>query len=153
MKDIRVLSLGVMAMDTVLLVSDLFRSDGFGFIESERMVLGGSASNASVAMVQLGLSVRQAGKIGDDHAGEDLLRSLVDEGVDVSPMVTKKGGHDVPYLHFRRRRRGALYFRQHRGCRYETGGFGAAVRRIGWDRRPLYGFLRPEGRAVPGPPV
>lgn len=92
MKDIRVLSLGVMAMDTVLSVSELPRPDDFGFIESERTVPGGSASNASVAMVQLGLSVRQAGKIGDDHAGEDLLRSLVDEGVDVSPMVTKRGG-------------------------------------------------------------
>ena len=92
MKDIRVLSLGVMAMDTVLSVSELPRPDDFGFIESERTVPGGSVSNASVAMVQLGLSVRQAGKIGDDHAGEDLLRSLVDEGVDVSPMVTKRGG-------------------------------------------------------------
>ena len=52
MKDIRVLSLGVMAMDTVLSVSELPRPDDFGFIESERTVPGGSASNASVVMVQ-----------------------------------------------------------------------------------------------------
>ena len=40
MKDIRVLSLGVMAMDTVLSVSELPRPDDFGFIESERTVPG-----------------------------------------------------------------------------------------------------------------
>ena len=69
MKGISVLSLGVMAMDTVISVSELPRADGFGFIDAERMVPGGSASNTSVALVQLGASVRQAGKVGDDLMG------------------------------------------------------------------------------------
>lgn len=92
MKGISVLSLGVMAMDTVISVSELPRADGFGFIDAERMVPGGSASNTSVALVQLGASVRQAGKVGDDLMGGHLVRSLTDEGIDVSRLVTLKGG-------------------------------------------------------------
>ncbi|MCF6463918.1 carbohydrate kinase family protein [Clostridium sp. Cult1] len=88
----RVLSLGTVAMDVVIETEQLPREDGFGFIESERLIPGGSAANLSVALAHLGIEVYQTGKIGDDKYGNEFRRTLVEDGVDDRFLVTKPGG-------------------------------------------------------------
>lgn len=92
MKQKHVLSLGALAMDTVLSVPFLPQDDGFSFIASERMVPGGSASNVSAALSKLGAAVCQAGKIGDDEPGRLFRQDLIDYGVDVHALAEQPGG-------------------------------------------------------------
>jgi sugar/nucleoside kinase (ribokinase family) len=52
-------------------------------------VRGGAASNVAVFASSLGNSVRFVGRVGDDPAGEALVRELVEAGVD--PKVQRQG--------------------------------------------------------------
>ncbi|MFF1381466.1 sugar kinase [Streptomyces sp. NPDC058308] len=47
--------------------------------------VAGAESNVAVGLARLGHAVRWAGAVGDDEAGELVLRTLRAEGVDVSP--------------------------------------------------------------------
>jgi fructoselysine 6-kinase len=49
-----------------------------------RLYPGGNAVNVAVFAARLGASAGYMGQIGDDHAGDHLLRSLVAENVDVT---------------------------------------------------------------------
>lgn len=92
MSNSKVLSIGALAMDIVMRTPFLPQDDGFSIIESEEMVPGGSASNVSVALQKLGARVSQSGMIGDDAVGKAFRQNLIDEGVDVSPLVVLPGG-------------------------------------------------------------
>ncbi|MSU03008.1 carbohydrate kinase family protein [Tissierella pigra] len=70
----KVLSLGTVAMDVILETRELPKEDGFGFIDSERLVPGGSAANLSVALARYGIDTYQTGKIGDDKYGDEFRR-------------------------------------------------------------------------------
>ncbi|MBU5313261.1 carbohydrate kinase family protein [Tissierella carlieri] len=88
----RVLSLGTVAMDVILETRELPKEDGFGFIDSEKLLPGGSAANLSVALASYGVEAYQAGKIGDDKYGDEFRRTLVEDGVCDRFLVTKPGG-------------------------------------------------------------
>ncbi len=88
----RVLSLGAVAMDVIIETKQLPKEDGFAFVESEKLVPGGSASNLSVALAHLGVEAYQTGKIGDDRYGDEFRRTLVEDGVDDRFLITKPSG-------------------------------------------------------------
>ena len=88
----KVLSLGTVAMDVIIGTRQLPKEDGFGFIDFEKLVPGGSAANLSVALAHLGVKAYQTGKIGDDKYGNEFRRTLVEDGVDDRFLVTKPGG-------------------------------------------------------------
>lgn len=88
----RVLSLGTVAMDIIIESQELPREDGFGFIESERLVPGGSAANVSVALARYGIEAYQAGKIGEDNYGYEFRKTLIEDGVSDKFLVTKPNG-------------------------------------------------------------
>lgn len=79
-------------MDVVLASGGLPRDDGFSLVLNEMLVPGGSASNMSVALRNLGAQVAQCGKIGDDHYGRVFREDLISHGVDVEPLVVKPDG-------------------------------------------------------------
>lgn len=88
----KVLSLGTVAMDIILETRELPKEDGFSFIDSERLVPGGSAANVSVALARYGVETYQTGKIGDDKYGDEFRSSLVGDGVCDRFLVTKPNG-------------------------------------------------------------
>lgn len=59
--------------------------------ETLSFVPGGKGANQAVAMARLGAEVTMFGCVGDDANGESLLKSLKDEGVDVSKVQTVNG--------------------------------------------------------------
>ena len=78
----RVLSLGTIAVDTMLYIDQMPGDDGFGHINSEKVVPGGSSANVAVAIKELGNTVLQAGKISDDSFGNIIKINLKEEGID-----------------------------------------------------------------------
>ena len=88
----KVLSLGAVAMDVIIETKQLPEEDGFGIIDFEKLVPGGSAANLSVALAHFGVEAYQTGKIGDDKYGNEFRRTLVEDGVDDRFLVTKPGG-------------------------------------------------------------
>lgn len=87
-----VLSLGAVAMDYVLESPSLPGHDGFEVVSEETLLPGGSASNVSVSLASLGANVYQAGQIGDDQYGVIFRKTLRQDGVDDSYLITKPGG-------------------------------------------------------------
>ncbi len=53
---------------------------------------GGPVATALVALSRWGMSCTLAGVVGDDEFGGTIARSLEDEGVDISGLVTRRGG-------------------------------------------------------------
>lgn len=88
----KVLSLGAIAMDIVLNADSLPKDDGFGLIEKETILPGGSASNVSVSAAHLGMEVYQTGKIGSDKYGCEFRRTLTEDGVNDGYVLTNEGG-------------------------------------------------------------
>ena len=87
-----VLAMGTVAMDIVLECTALPKEDGFAYIEKERLLPGGSSANLLVALHHLGAGAYQTGKIGDDEYGRLFRKTLVEDGVDDTYLVTKAGG-------------------------------------------------------------
>ena len=52
---------------------------------------GGEVATALVTLARLGAKVSFIGKVGDDEAGEFLLKEFLQEGVDISYLVKEKG--------------------------------------------------------------
>ncbi|MDD2568948.1 MAG: carbohydrate kinase family protein [Clostridia bacterium] len=87
-----VLAMGTVAMDIVMECTALPKEDGFGYIEKETLLPGGSSANLLVALHNLGAGAYQTGKIGDDEYGKLFRKTLVEDGVDDTYLVTKAGG-------------------------------------------------------------
>lgn len=88
----RILSMGTIAVDTVLNVDKFPEEDGFGHVISEAQVPGGSSANVAVALKQLGNTVLQTGKISDDIFGKIIRNNMKEEGIDERYLVTEPGG-------------------------------------------------------------
>ncbi len=88
----RILSLGAVAMDIVINSHELPKDDGFALISHEELVPGGSAANVSAACAHLGMKAFQTGQIGDDNHGVLFRKSLREEGVDDTYLITKENG-------------------------------------------------------------
>lgn len=79
-----VVGIGLNATDTVILVRDFPALGGKERVVGISRQAGGQIATAMVVCRRLGLSSRYIGKVGDDEAGRFQLRSLQDEGVDVT---------------------------------------------------------------------
>ncbi len=64
------------------------QGSGLDRMSSLRMYLGGSAANVCVGTARLGLRTAMLSRVGADPWGEFLRRSLLDEGVDTSMVVS-----------------------------------------------------------------
>lgn len=88
----RILSLGTIAVDTMLNVDALPKEDGFGHVVREQVMPGGSSANVSVALHELGNTVYQAGKVSDDTFGTIVREDLKRRGIGDEYLVTEPGG-------------------------------------------------------------
>ena len=91
----RILSLGTIAVDTMLYIDKMPGKDGFGHVYSEKVVPGGSSANVAVAVKELGNIVLQSGKIADDSFGVIIENNLKEEGIDTRYLVTEPGGESL----------------------------------------------------------
>lgn len=80
----RVAVLGSLNMDLVVRVEAL-PAPGQTVTGGELLTVpGGKGANQAVAAARLGARVRMVGRVGSDAHGEELIRGLVEDGVDVS---------------------------------------------------------------------
>lgn len=91
MQDYAIVSLGSINMDLVAEVVRLPRPGetvpGFSFARYP----GGKGANQAVAAARLGTQVSFFGKIGNDQFGDELLKALRENGVDVSAVERESG--------------------------------------------------------------
>jgi sulfofructose kinase len=81
---VRVICLGLSALDQVWRVERLFSGEGEKIRSFDYSTLGGGmAANAAVTIARLGGSVAFWGRGGDDAAGREMHAALAAEGVDV----------------------------------------------------------------------
>ena len=88
----KILGMGTAAMDTLMGIEKLPRSDAFELLRSEQLVPGGSCANMLVTYAALGGESKQLAKIGDDRFGQAFRETLEEDGVDVSLLKVKSGG-------------------------------------------------------------
>lgn len=91
-KKFNVFSMGTMAIDKVVRLNTLPKEDSFALIENEEDIPGGSSSNMSIALKQLGVEVYQSGQIGDDIYGNLLIEDFKLEQIDYKYIYKKIGG-------------------------------------------------------------
>ena len=100
----RILSLGTIAVDTMLYIDKMPGKDGFGHVYSEKVVPGGSSANVAVAVKELGNIVLQSGKIADDSFGVIIENNLKEEGAgfqgdtNVVTLITPEDELHLPLL-------------------------------------------------------
>jgi ribokinase len=83
----RVAVLGSLNMDLVVRVEAL-PAPGQTVTGGELLTVpGGKGANQAVAAARLGAGVRMVGRVGSDAHGEELIRGLVEDGVDVSAVT------------------------------------------------------------------
>ncbi|MEM2341779.1 MAG: carbohydrate kinase family protein [Candidatus Bathyarchaeia archaeon] len=79
-------------------VDKLYRVDRLAGADEESVILdfkespGGSAANTAVGLARLGVKVGYIGKVAEDREGSLLLKSFIDEGVDLGGIVISKAG-------------------------------------------------------------
>jgi ribokinase len=83
----RVAVLGSVNMDLVVQVEDLPSPGQTVVGDRLRTVPGGKGANQAVAASRLGAEVRLAGRVGSDAYGEELVRGLLEDGVEVSAIA------------------------------------------------------------------
>lgn len=80
----RVLTIGIAVLDDVYVIPDALRAGQKHRAHQAMTVLGGSATNAALAIARLGGQVQLVTRIGDDAPGEALSGLLIREGIDLS---------------------------------------------------------------------
>ena len=87
----RVICLGVATLDQIFRVDTIPEAPAkFGALEFI-VTGGGMAANAAVAVKRLGGEAQYWGRVGDDDVGDQILRQLEREGVDVSHVFRLPG--------------------------------------------------------------
>jgi sulfofructose kinase len=90
---IRVICLGLSALDQVWRVDRLFAGDGEKIRSLDYSTVGGGmAANAAVACARLGAATSFWGRGGDDAAGHEMQSALAREGIDVRSFRLFAGG-------------------------------------------------------------
>lgn len=87
-----ILAIGHCTLDYIGVVDRLVASEPSRELEQFSTQGGGAAANAIVALARWGVPTRFVGKTGADVRGAEIVRTLEDEGVDVSSMVKQVGG-------------------------------------------------------------
>ena len=82
-------------MDTILVCPQMPSEDSFALISREQILPGGSCANTLVNFTFLGGQSSFAAKIGDDETGRLFRKSLIDDGVDDTHLLVKKGGSSM----------------------------------------------------------
>lgn len=91
MPHLDVVVLGGAAMDRVAEVGQLPGKDSLVLAWSDHLFPGGSAANVAVGLARLGHRTGFVGKVGNDAAGQQLMRAFDDEGVDTSALIVEHG--------------------------------------------------------------
>lgn len=86
------IGIGSYAMDTMIACPALPKEDSFALVREERILPGGSCANMLVSFAALGGKSRMLAKIGDDETGRMFSKTLKEDGVDISLLLTKPGG-------------------------------------------------------------
>jgi len=87
-------------------VDKLYRVDRLAGADEESVILdfketpGGSAANTAVGLARLGVRVGYIGKVADDGEGNLLLKSFIDDDVDVKGIVVSKVGRSGAVIGF-----------------------------------------------------
>ncbi len=87
----RILGIGVAALDIVNLVAEYPAEDAEVRALSQRSSLGGNAANTLTVLSQLGHSCRWAGALADEANSEHILSELNRRGIDTSACVRHAG--------------------------------------------------------------
>jgi ribokinase len=82
-KKTRAVGLGAMNLDELYRVPSVLADDETT-VETYQVAPGGSAANTIYGLAKLGIDTAFIGAVGDDEAGEILIRDLKNAGVDVS---------------------------------------------------------------------
>ncbi|HVX43700.1 MAG TPA: PfkB family carbohydrate kinase [Mycobacteriales bacterium] len=91
----RILCAGQIARDLALLVADIPEPGATQPVRKRREMLGGKGANQAVAATQLGAPAGLIGVVGDDQAGEWLLRNAAADGIDVGTVVPRAGARSA----------------------------------------------------------
>lgn len=92
-RGIRLICLGLSALDQIWRVDQLFAGSSEKIRSSEYSTVGGGmAANASVAAARLGAMTSFWGRGGEDAAGHEMRDALASEGIDVSHFKLFAGG-------------------------------------------------------------
>jgi sugar/nucleoside kinase (ribokinase family) len=88
---VKALCIGVHVLDVLVRPVDAIPEGDGELVEEVRLTAAGSAGGTALVLAKLGASVRSAGAVGTDAAG-DMLRSLLQrDGVDTSLLVRRDG--------------------------------------------------------------
>ncbi|MEM2321236.1 MAG: carbohydrate kinase family protein [Candidatus Bathyarchaeia archaeon] len=85
-----VICFGALNMDKLYRVDRLAGADEESIILDFKEAPGGSAANTAVGLARLGVSVGYIGKVADDREGRLLLKSFIDEGVNIGGIIVSK---------------------------------------------------------------
>ena len=92
----RILSLGTIAVDTMLYIDKMPGKDGFGHVYSEKSCSRRQQCKCRCcSKKELGNIVLQSGKIADDSFGVIIENNLKEEGIDTRYLVTEPGGESL----------------------------------------------------------
>lgn len=83
----RVVCMGVVTVDAIALVERYAAADERVVAEDVIIAGGGPAATAAVVLARQGVPVAFVGRVGADASGEQAIRLLQDEGVDVSAVL------------------------------------------------------------------
>jgi sulfofructose kinase len=86
-----VVGLGFTSLDSIGIVPHLPGVDESVLLHDLTRQGGGPVAQALVTLARLGASVGFVGRVGDDEAGQEMVRSLRAEGVDVSRLQIEPG--------------------------------------------------------------
>ncbi|RLE62113.1 MAG: hypothetical protein DRJ47_11190, partial [Thermoprotei archaeon] len=92
MKRLDVVGLGEVCIDWTAIVDHLPEPDEKVFSKKYERFVGGVTANFSVAFARLGGKVGFIGGVGDDEYGKLILKTLENEGVDVSRLKMMRNG-------------------------------------------------------------
>ncbi|SFB19341.1 ribokinase [Amycolatopsis marina] len=81
---------GQIARDLVLSVDEMPAKGGAVPVRRRQEMLGGKGANQAVACAQLGAGTALIGVVGDDQAGDNVLRQARSDGIDVSGVVRRQ---------------------------------------------------------------
>lgn len=97
---LEVVCFGALNMDKLYRVDRLAGADEESVILDFKEAPGGSAANTAVGLARLGVKVGYIGKVAEDREGRLLLKSFVDEGVDITGIVISKVGRSGSVIGF-----------------------------------------------------
>jgi ribokinase len=92
-----VVVVGEIGRDLVLGIDEMPAGGGSADVRHRRELLGGKGANQAVALRQLSVDVALVGVVGDDAAGDDVLRQARADGIDVDA-VARRGGASTALL-------------------------------------------------------